>query len=181
VTGCDPARNRGAFTGVVYRAHNPRWAADPLSGGGAARYGGRFNPVGVPALYTSLSVEGAWREAQQGLPFKGQPCTIVAYRVAHHAVIDLTRPDLAAAVESCLRCAWRLDLHQGRDPPSWQLARTLIAAECGGAIVPSVAPGSRPEDRNLVFWRWNIDGHDTVSVIDDLGRLPRDGASWGDP
>jgi RES domain-containing protein len=35
------------LTGLVYRAHNPRWSFAPYSGEGAARYGGRFNPVGV--------------------------------------------------------------------------------------------------------------------------------------
>ena len=69
------------FTGLVFRAHNPRWAFTPVSGEGARRYGGRFNRPGLPALYTSLSLETAWLEAQQGFPFKAQPMTICAYRV----------------------------------------------------------------------------------------------------
>jgi len=67
--------------GTVYRAHNPRWAWAPISGEGAGRYGGRFNPVGVPALYTSWRMETAWREAQQGFAFKAQPLTVCAYDV----------------------------------------------------------------------------------------------------
>ena len=42
---------------TVYRAHNPRWSFAPLSGAGAARYGGRFNPTGMEALYTSRRFE----------------------------------------------------------------------------------------------------------------------------
>lgn len=58
------------LTGFVYRAHNPQWAFAPDFGMGAAATGGRFNPVGMPALYTSLRFETAWLEAQQAFPFK---------------------------------------------------------------------------------------------------------------
>jgi RES domain-containing protein len=51
--------------GELYRALNPIYAREPLSGRGAELYGGRFNPKGVPALYTSLSVMTALREANQ--------------------------------------------------------------------------------------------------------------------
>lgn len=64
------------FIGLVYRAHNPRWAFAPNSGEGAALTGGRFNPPGVLALYTSLRFEIAWLEAQQAFPFKAQPMTM---------------------------------------------------------------------------------------------------------
>jgi hypothetical protein len=39
---------------VAYRVHVPRWSFDPVSGAGAARFGGRLNRPGVPALYLSL-------------------------------------------------------------------------------------------------------------------------------
>jgi len=38
------------FTGFLYRALNPVYARDPLSGRGAQLYGGRFNPKGRRAL-----------------------------------------------------------------------------------------------------------------------------------
>ncbi|MFT9073247.1 RES family NAD+ phosphorylase [Gluconobacter potus] len=78
------------FTGRVFRAHNPRWSFTPLSSDGAALHGGRFNPVGTGALYTSLRMETAWLEAQQGFPFKPQPLTICAYDVDSEPVLDLT-------------------------------------------------------------------------------------------
>ena len=37
----------------LFRAHNPLWSFQPLSGAGAARAGGRFNRIGTPALYLS--------------------------------------------------------------------------------------------------------------------------------
>jgi RES domain-containing protein len=69
------------WKGVVFRAHHPRWAFDPVSSEGAKLYGGRFNAIGTPALYTAMSPEGAWAEAQQGFAFKAQPLTLCAYRV----------------------------------------------------------------------------------------------------
>ena len=65
------------FDGKLYRALNPLFAREPLSGEGAAIYGGRFNPKGTPALYTSLSVLTALREANQVGSL--QPITLVSY------------------------------------------------------------------------------------------------------
>jgi RES domain-containing protein len=39
---------------IVYRVTPPAFAGN-LSGGGARRHGGRWNPAGVPVLYTSNS------------------------------------------------------------------------------------------------------------------------------
>jgi len=105
------------FRGVVYRAHNPRWAFSPLSGEGAARTGGRFNRPGTPALYTSLTLETAVREAAQGFPHKFDPLTLCSYDVDCEDIADLTaarersRLDIAAAD---LACAWKLLAHEGK-------------------------------------------------------------------
>ncbi|MFW7270019.1 RES family NAD+ phosphorylase [Gluconacetobacter sp. Hr-1-5] len=77
------------FTGRVFRAHNPRWSFTPLSGDGAALHGGRFNPAGTPTLYTSLRMETAYLEAQQGFQFKPHPLAIRACDVDSESVLDL--------------------------------------------------------------------------------------------
>ena len=77
------------FKGTVYRAHNPRWAFSPLSGEGAARTGGRFNRPGVLALYTSLTLETAVREAAQGFARKLDPLTLCSYDVDCADIADL--------------------------------------------------------------------------------------------
>lgn len=170
------------LSGEVYRAHHPRWAFEPTSGAGAALHGGRFNPKGTAALYTSRRLETAWREAQQGFPFKaGQPMTICSYRVDCQDIVDLTdagERGRLGVVDADLACAWEDLALRGQLPPSWMLARRLMASGTAGIIVPSFAPGANAADVNVVFWRWADAGPHTVRVIDDTGRLPRDDSSW---
>ena len=169
------------LSGLVYRAHNPRWSFAPTSGAGAARYGGRFNPVGLPALYTARRMETAWREAQQGFPFKAQPLTICAYEVDCADIADLCDEDSCRALEVSLldlSCAWEDLAERGIEPPSWQIAKRLIASGHAGMIAPSFAPGATADDRNVVFWTWSDDVPHRVRVIDDESRLPRDARSW---
>ena len=166
---------------LAYRAHHPRWAFSPVSGEGAALHGGRFNRRGTPALYTSLRLETAWLEAQQGFPFKAQPMTMCAYAVDCQDVVDPT--DAAVMAElgmdgRDLGCPWEALADRGAVPPSWALADRLMAAGHAGIVVPSFAPGATALDRNAVFWRWADVPPHMVRIIDDEGRLPKDDASW---
>ncbi len=170
------------LTDTVYRAHHPRWSFSPLSGEGARLHGGRFNPKGVDALYTSLRLEAAWLEAQQAFPFKAaQPMLIVAYETSISDIVDLTedaeRRRFGIALGD-LTCAWEDLASRGIDPPSWAIARRLMAAGVAGIIAPSFAAGAGPLDRNAIFWRWNDIATRTVKPIDDHGRLPKDDSSW---
>jgi RES domain-containing protein len=169
------------FQGLVYRAHNPRWSFEPNSGEGARLFGGRFNAKGRAAFYTSLRVETAWLEAQQGLAFKAQPMTMCAYEVDCTELLDLTDPAIRAShdiSDADLACAWE-DLASRRQPvPSWALAERLIAAGIAGIKVASFAFRARPDDINLVFWRWGDAAPHGVRVVDPLGRLPRNDSSW---
>lgn len=166
---------------MVYRAHHPRWSFAPLSGEGAERHGGRFNPPGVPALYTARRMETAWLEAQQGFPFKAQPMTLVAYDVACDDVLYLTDAATRAAVGvdlADLMCPWEDLARRGVEPPSWRLARRLLGDGVAAVVVPSFAPGADADHVNVVFWRWGPVPPHAVRVIDDHGRLPHDDASW---
>jgi RES domain-containing protein len=166
---------------TVYRGHNPRWSFAPESGEGAAQYGGRFNPQGTPALYTSRRPETAWLEAQQGFAYKAQPLTLCAYAVDCADILDLTEAETrnaASVVDADLDCAWEAIAGQGETPPSWQIAARLIEAGCAGIIVPSFAIGASARDINVVFWSWSRRLPYRVRVIDDDGRLPWDDRSW---
>jgi RES domain-containing protein len=169
------------LTQTVYRAHNPRWSWAPDSGDGAAGAGGRFNPVGMPALCTSLRFQTAWLEAQQAFPFKAQPMTICAYDVDCDNVLDLTDP---AVLESQgispgdLSCPWEDLSTRGLTPSSRTLTKRLVREGVSAIIVPSFAAGATSDDINVVFWDWSRDPPHQVRVIDDHGRLPRDARSW---
>ena len=170
------------FENVVYRAHHPGWAWAPVSGEGAKLHGGRFNPPGMEALYTSLRPETAWLEAQQGFAFKAQPMTLCAYRVDCEDVLDLTDAAVLVARNvsaADLACPWA-DLHdRGLPVPSWAIARRLAEAGAAAVLVPSFAPGAVPgRDVNAIFWRWSDRPPHRVKVVDDHGRLPRDRRSW---
>jgi len=165
----------------VYRAHHPRWSFDPHSGAGAARFGGRLNPVGMAALYASLRLETAWLEAQQGFPFKAQPMTLCAYEVDCDDIVDLTDPAMLAELGTTpgdLACPWEDLAARGTTPPSWTLAENLVSTGHAGALIRSFAPGAGEQDVNAVFWRWADAAPHKVRVIDDHERLPRNDRSW---
>lgn len=161
------------FAGRLYRALNPVWAADPLSGEGAARYGGRFNPVGVPALYCSLSPHTAIREANQVGDL--QPITLVAYRAAIDRVFDCRDEGAVRAaglsLEDLADPAWREAMRRDGEAPTQRFARRLMTEGWAGLLVRSFARGSGPEDLNLVVWRWSEKPPARLEVIDDEGRL----------
>jgi RES domain-containing protein len=166
---------------TAYRAHNPRWSFKPESGDGAAKSGGRFNPVGVPALYTSLRLQTAWLEAQQGFVFKAQPMMLCAYDVDCEGILDLTSPQTLeqhGIAEADIACAWKDLATRGETPPSWHMTRRLIADGVAGIITRSFAAGSGGADINVVFWRWSPELPHRVRVVDDAQRLPKDARSW---
>lgn len=169
------------FRGDCYRAHNPMWSFPPLSGVGAAIHGGRFNPKGVPALYLSLTIDGAVTEAAQGFAGKLEPLTICLYSVDCEDIADLSSEESRTKAGVGLpeiSCPWALDVAEGRTPASWLVARKLIAGGNHGALVPSFARRARPDMTDLVLWKWGADLPCRVTVHDPSGRLPKDQLSW---
>jgi len=167
--GCSPEVD---YDGLLYRSLNPLYARQPLSGEGAARFGGRFNPKGTPALYTALSVATAIREANQVGDL--QPTTLVAYRASLTNLFDcrksaaLARFDMTA--EALADPAWREAMRKGGRAPTQEFALALIAAGHPGLLVRSFARGADAHDLNIVLWRWTGKGA-ALTVIDDERRL----------
>ncbi len=169
------------FQGSAYRAHDRRWSFKPLSGEGAAVHGGRFNPKGTPALYLSLDPMTAIKEAAQGFAHKFEPLVLCTYEIDCENVVDLrTEVDrkTAGVVEVDLACAWFADAAAGREPPSWRLARKLVAGGATGLITPSYAAAVGSGEANLVLWRWSDRLPHRVIVFDPSGRLPKNQLSW---
>lgn len=93
------------------RAFNPVDAREPLSGRAAAFFGGGFKPKGVPALYSSVRIMTALRQANQVGSL--QPTTRVAYEAEIDTLFDCPN-------ETAFR---KLGLHASLVQQRW-LART---------------------------------------------------------
>lgn len=161
------------FRGRLYRALNPVYAREPLSGRGAALHGGRFNPRGVETLYASLDPMTALREANQVGDL--QPTTLVAYRADLGPVFD-TRDERALAAlgvtaEALADPGWRAAMLSGRPVPTQDFAAALIKASFVGCLVRSFAQGASGRSLNLVLWRWSASDGSRLEVVDDEGRL----------
>lgn len=170
------------YRGPTFRAHNPRWSWSPLSGDGAAHYGGRFNAKGLPAFYLATDMATAMREVAHGFPKKlVDPLLIVSYDVDCADIVDLTSERVRRANGMTLEqlgCGW-LQLQEDRKPvPSQQIAHRLMAGGAAGLLVRSFAAGSTHSNTNLVLWRWSGRLPHRVRVHDPDGRLPKDGSSW---
>ncbi|WP_315927851.1 RES family NAD+ phosphorylase [Mesorhizobium sp. SP-1A] len=163
------------FEGALYRALNPIHARTPLSGRGAELYGGRFNRKGTPALYTSLSVMTALREANQVGSL--QPTTLVSYAADIERVFDsrdeaaLRAQDMDAA--ALADAGWRDQMKAHGEARTQAFARRLAAAGYHGLLVRSFASGAAGDDLNLVLWKWGAAAPCRLTLIDDENRLSR--------
>lgn len=161
------------YSGRLYRALNPVYAREPLSGRGAQLYGGRFNPRGMPALYASTSIMTAVREANQAGDL--QPTTLVAYRAEIEAVFDATDSASLAARgfdETLLADpSWRDQMKDAGESTTQRFARELVGEGYNGLLVRSFAKGAVATDLNLVLWKWGEAAPFRVELIDDEHRL----------
>jgi RES domain-containing protein len=111
------------------------------------------------------------------------PCTLCSYEIDCADIVDL-RTDGGCAVQ-CIdpcdkACDWRAYVANGRDPPSWHIARRLISDGHAGVLVESFAPSATCKDQNLVLWKWSNRPPHSVNVFDPSGRLPRNQLSWSE-
>ena len=160
---------------MLYCALNPVHAGEPLSSHGTELYGGRFNPKGMPALYTSLGILTVLREANQA--GHQQPTTLVCYKADIEAVFDSR--DAAALKSEDIDPAdlsdptWRDQMRDRGEARTQALARRLIALGYRGLLVRSFAPGAGEDDLNLVLWTWGNKDGAQLALVDDENRLSR--------
>lgn len=166
--------NDGRFTGPLYRALNPVYARDPLSGQGAAIHGGRFNAKGTSALYTALDPTTALREANQVGSL--QPTVLVSYSADIGPIFDtrdvnaLEQHDLSP--QHLADPGWRLKMLDARPVPTQSFAHRLSVDGFAGLLTRSFAQGATASSLNIVLWRWTGAGC-VLNVIDDENRLGR--------
>jgi RES domain-containing protein len=161
---------------TLWRAFVPRWAHLPLSGDGVARFGGRWNPVGVPAIYAACELSTAWAEYNQGLV--QHPALIVQLRLIGAKLADLTSAQVLDQLKISAdihRCEWRAMMDQGKVPETHSLLERLLAGGFHGVMYPSFMSRG---GICVALWRWNSAGSPRLEVVDADHRLPRTPASW---
>lgn len=163
-------------TVTLWRAFVPRWAFVPLSGEGAARFGGRWNPVGIPTIYAARELSTAWAEYNQGLV--QHPALIAQLELQDAAFADLMGTSVLANLDvpaEIHHCEWRQALDSGKVPETHRLQARLKEDGFDGVIYPSfMSPGGRC----VALWNWNGKGAARLDVVDPDGRIPKTQASW---
>jgi RES domain-containing protein len=161
---------------ILWRAYVPRWAHAPMSGEGAAVFGGRWNAVGQPCLYAACELSTAWAEYNQG--FVQHPATIVQLQLEGARLVDLTSAQALVRLgqpPDIHRTQWRADMDEGRMPRTHRLSAALQKEGYDGVRYPSfMSPGGTC----VALWRWNEEDGPVLSVSDPEKRLPKDPASW---
>jgi RES domain-containing protein len=141
------------FRSVEYRYMNPK---DVLSGAGTKKYGGRFAPMGIRAVYLSATDSGASKEVtarKSRLGGTAQISTAKYPRVVYAVALDLQKTldlsdlGISLAGEAVVKTCLALDSLD----PSMDLASELQAEGIQALLFPSVVGG----DSNLVVYRAN--------------------------
>lgn len=168
------------LSGILYRSSAPQYAnsSDLLTGEGSRRFGGRWNPIGVAAVYGSFTPQTAMAETlafanYYQLPVHvSMPRTFVAIEFDLGAVLDLTtgrnRQSLGISEQRLLECDWRREAERGDVPLTQAVGRSAHQAGLEGILVRSAAD---PTGRNLVVFVENLHPESSLKVVsvDQLG------------
>lgn len=161
---------------TLWRAFVPRWAHLPLSGDGAARFGGRWNPAGAPAIYAAFELSTAWAEYNQS--FVQHPALIAQLQLDDARLADLTDDTMLARLGVAAdihQCEWRDIVDRGLVPETYLLRERLLADGWHGVVYPSyMSPGGTC----AALWLWNAPDAPRLSAVDPDHRLPKTPASW---
>lgn len=153
---------------VTERAHDACRIARPkhatltglVDGEGAKKFGGRWNPPGIPAVYLSLDLSTATAELEQrhrgeGVPLNEMtPRVIVSMRVRLRRVLDLSRSETRDIIGVSLDqlCEEWQNRENGEDEPITQaIGRLAWGRRLDGLLVPSVPAKSRAGANVVVY------------------------------
>ena len=127
----------------------------------------------MAALYTSLSIMTALREANQVGSL--QPTTLVSYEADIERVFDardeVALPSRGMTANDLAAPTWRDEMKKSGEALTQAFARKLHDEGYRGLLVRSFAPGAGAADFNLVLWAWGATKPARLTLVDDEGRL----------
>ncbi len=170
----------GGFDGQIVRSVAMKYATkkDFFSGAGAAKWGGRWNPVGIEAIYASLDPITAAHEAYQNFASYGFPLTTIEPRVtaggkiALDKVLDLVDAKVCSKLgftkKELVEEDWKAIQAGGEESWTQAIGRGARMAGFQALIVPSARhkPG-----KNIVVFEENL-GEGVDIVIFAADQLP---------
>ncbi len=140
-------------SGYCFRFILDRHRGTAIEALGAYEVGGRFNPPGIAALYTSLSRETALAEATQryepGDPTV--PMLMLSIKIDALALLDLTERAMIRALKTSQKelLARIRDMRVGTEPTQVLGRVTYASHRFGGILAPSRAI---PSQKNVVVF-----------------------------
>ena len=150
------------WTGTFFRFQTVEFPtpAEVLSGQGAARRGGRWNPPGLPALYGSTKDSVALEECKATDRYYGvvtkTPRLLVAVEAQLPRMVDLTaaaiRRNWGVTLNELGAEDWRKRLHAGQESLTQAIGRAVAACGGSGLLVRSAAV---PHGVNVVVFPAN--------------------------
>lgn len=157
-----------------YRSTTPRYAreADITSGAGSRKFGGRWNPPGIAAVYMCLTPEGAMEETLAHFRYYGMPIhsamprTFVAIRARLSRVLDLSdgavRQRMRISEARMLKTDWRKEMDAGRLPLTQLVGRAAFDA---GFEAIRVLSATHTGETNLIVFPENLLRSSSLQVL----------------
>ncbi len=157
-----------------FRSTNLKYVTNPLSALGSALAGGRFNPKGFEALYTSLEIETMIAEMQHyantdpRLAGRFRPSSILTLEATGLKVLDLSNSEIQSALGTNtqeLSGNFIRIQNRGLESPTQTLGRVNIEHLLFDAVIAESA--RQDNGKNLVIFTDVADFHAcTVMVFD---------------
>lgn len=153
------------FDGTIMRCVGAKYAKakDFFSGAGAAKCGGRWNRVGMEAIYASLDVITATHEAYQNFVAFGFPLTSIQPRVTAGATVSLekvleltdakVRSRIGFTLTELIHEDWRGLQAAGDESWTQAIGRGCLLAGFEAIIVPSAR---HRNGKNIVIFPGNL-------------------------
>lgn len=184
------ALNAETVSGLYFRSVRPEYASDPLSPAGARREGGRYNPAGTNALYTSSTGEVALEEILQTIEYwmeeraeQQLPRTLFGIDVQLSGVLDITKREIRGQIEDKLGITkralvawdWKEQVGRRETPVTHQLGSIAAELQFEAMKVPSAREGA---GHNLVVFNDNVKAPSRLQCTGIISQIARRRVVW---